>query len=76
MNEDKLKRFYDALTDLIYEYYCEHREDKATLPDTTIVDLTRKTTIDSLTFFMDTAIKIHGQKLFSIKCGSIKQEKI
>lgn len=73
-NIDITKKFYEALTDLIYDYYCAHREDKTTLPDPKVVDITRKSTMDGLKWFMDTALEVHGQKLFSIKCGSKDKE--
>lgn len=65
-----LQRFYESLTDIIYEYLCYHRIDKASLPLTQIINVIRDRSMACVKEMMDIAIAInHGN---NFKCPHCK----
>ena len=58
VEEQILQRFYESLTELIYDYLCFFREDKTTLPNIKVVEVIRRSTMDYMKHCMDMALHL------------------
>ncbi len=56
-----LKRFYESLTDLIYDYLCYFRTDKTTLPSTEVVHVIRNCSMEYVKHILEMAIKLNAE---------------